>query len=432
MRITVVGAGYVGLVTGVCLAARGHEVTLIERDPQRRRELDRGQIPIVEPGLQGLLDAHRNAIHVRNAIPEDGPGAFTFVAVGTPIENGDSDLSQLHTALDELAAWPDAHVSVRSTIPPGMSYRLPALLGRTGGQRMSTNPEFLRQGSAVDDFLNPSRVVIGRFSATTDEHMRLIEEVYADIRGARLQVDVTSAELIKNVSNAFLALKLSFVNEVASLAEEYDANVDEVLEGIGLDPRIGTTYMRPGLGFGGSCLPKELQVLAVAGSKRGLPMHLARAASLVNSDQQNRFARSVIGALPEGAARIGLLGLTFKADTDDLRGSPAVTVARRLLEAGHSVRAHDPAASRDLVMSSLPGVDVVQTPEEVFDAADAVVIGTEWPMFRDLDFQSLRSRMSGDLLFDGRNLLNAAAMRAAGYRYRGVGRRSLESALAPS
>ena len=423
MRITVIGAGYVGLVTGTCLAARGHEVMLVERSPERRAPLERGAVPIVEPGLQELYGEHRGRIEVRERVPQDGPRDLTFITVGTPIDDGESDLSQLRGAVADLAAWPDAHVSVRSTLPPGLSQRLPEMLNRPDGSRVSTNPEFLRQGSAVEDFLNPSRVVFGRYAETTDEHLALVDEAYGGLPGERLYVDVTAAELIKNVSNAFLALKLSFVNEVASLADEYDSDVEDVLHGIGLDPRIGTAYMRPGLGFGGSCLPKELEVLSLAGRKRGLPMHVARAASQVNAEQQDRFARMVIDALPDRGGRIGLLGLSFKAGTDDLRGSPALTVARRLLDAGHTVVAHDPAADPARVTAALPDLQLADAAEDVFAGAHAIVIATEWPAFRDLDYARLRSRMAGRMLFDGRNLLDVAALRRAGFDYRAVGRR---------
>ena len=237
-----------------------------------------------------------------------------------------------------------------------MSNRLPRLMGRADGERLSTNPEFLRQGSAVADYAHPSRIIIGRFPTTSAEHLELLERVFAPIEAPRLHVDVAAAELIKNVSNGFLALKLSFVNEVAALSEEYGVEVEQVLEGIALDPRIGSSYMKPSLGFGGSCLPKELQVLASAGRRRGLPMHVARAIGQVNVEQQDRFVRRILGELPDEGARVGLLGLSFKADTDDLRGSPALYVARRLLEEGHEVIAFDPAVRPDRAVTAAPGI----------------------------------------------------------------------------
>jgi UDPglucose 6-dehydrogenase len=237
-------------------------------------------------------------------------------------------------------------------------------------------------------------------------------------------VGVAAAELIKNSANAFLALKLSFVNEVAALSESYHVDVDEVLEGISLDPRIGSAYMRPGLGFGGSCLPKELQVIDVAGRRHGLAMHVARAAAQVNLEQQDRFAHRVLAELPETDARVGLLGLSFKADTDDLRGSPAIHVARRLVQAGHTVVAFDPAVRPERARVAVPGIEIVATAAEVFEDADAVVIATEWPEFSSVDLGALGPRMRNRLLFDGRGLIDAEEAVAAGYAYRGVGRPS--------
>ena len=432
MQVTVIGAGYVGLVTGVSLAQiAGARVTFVEHAPQRFDELQRGVIPIDEPGLGDAFAASRDRIRVVRDVGEALPTDIALVCVGTPIDAaGNSDVSQLHTVLEVLREWPELDVSVRSTLPPGTSVELPALLGRSGGERVSTNPEFLRQGSALHDFQHPSRIVIGRFPETEQRHLDLLDGLYAAMEAPRLHVDVASAELIKNVANGFLAMKLSFVNEVASLAEEYGVDVDEVLLGISYDPRIGSSYMRPGLGFGGSCLPKELRALAWAGERRGLPMHLARAASDGNAEQQGRFIRRLVRELHRRPANVGQLGLSFKADTDDLRDSPAVTVARRLLQLGHRVTAFDPAVRPEHALSALPGLSVAERAEDVFAEADVVVVATEWPQFRALDWPALRDSMRGNLLYDGRNLIDAEAAARAGYAYRGIGRPSLEPLVA--
>ena len=426
MKITVIGAGYVGLVTGVSLAASGeHQVTFVERDPRRVSDLRAGQMPIEEPGLAAAFSEHGERIGVVEAMNQAERPELVFVAVGTPVgETGDSDLTQIHTVLHELSDHPELHVSVRSTLPPGFSQRMPDLLGRPDGSRLSTNPEFLRQGSAMEDFMHPSRIVIGRYASTSPEHLELMERVYASIEAPRISVDVAAAELIKNAANGFLALKLSFVNEVAALSEEYGVEVDEVLAGIALDPRIGSAYMRPGLGFGGSCLPKELQVLDAAGRRHGLSMHIARAASQVNLEQQDRFAHRILDELPE-RARIGLLGLSFKADTDDLRGSPAIHVARRLVDAGHTVVAYDPAVRAPMAQAAVPGIEIATDALDVFRDADAVVIATEWPQFADIDLEAAAGLARHRRLFDGRGLIRPAAALAAGFAYRGVGRRSL-------
>jgi UDPglucose 6-dehydrogenase len=429
MQIAVVGAGYVGLVTGANLADIGHEVTFVEIDPERRAELETGSMPIEEPGLAETFAANRDRITITGALAEAIPvSELVLIAVGTPIgETGESDLTQLRSALDTLREWPDVHVSVRSTLPPGTSVRLPSMLGRESGERVSTNPEFLRQGSAMTDYRNPTRIVIGTFAETSAEHLGLIHELFAGLDGPRLEVDVAAAELIKNVANGFLALKLSFVNEVAALAEEYGVEVQQVLDGIAFDPRIGSTYMRPGLGFGGSCLPKELQVLAAAGRQRGIPMHMARAVSQVNLEQQDRFVRRILAELPPSNARVALLGLSFKAHTDDLRGSPALHVARRLLDAGHQVVAHDPAVRPERARAAAPGIQMVETAIEACRGADAVIIGTEWPEYLTLDLADVRAETRSALLFDGRNIIDPAAAASAGFAYRGIGRRPLEA-----
>ena len=427
MRVAIIGAGYVGLVTGVSVAGMGHEVTLVERSADRRRALQDGRVPLFEPGLQEAFDAARARIHLAESVDTVPSPDLVLVAVGTPIaEAGTPDEGQLFDALDALRGHPAVDVSVRSTLAPGRSATLPSLLGRADGSRVSTNPEFLRQGTAMADFARPSRVVIGRFPETSEEHLAKLESLYGGVTGPRIVVDVSAAELIKNVANAFLALKLSFVNEVATLSEEYAVDVDEVLAGIGLDPRIGGAYMRPGLGFGGSCLPKELEVVSDAGRRRGLPMHIARAAALVNGEQQDRFAARVLGEVGAQRGCIGALGLSFKPDTDDLRGSPAVGVLRRLIAAGHRVVAYDPAVAPEHAAEALPGLEVARRAEDVFEGADAVVVGTEWPEFGSLDLRALRSRMRRPLLFDGRNQFDPAAVAGAGISYRGIGRRNAE------
>lgn len=428
MRISVIGAGYVGLVTGVGLAATGHDVTFVERSRHRLSELREGRMPIEEPGLAEAYAANRDRIDVVEYLADARDADLVFVCVATPIgEGGESDLSQISSALDDLRAYPELDISVRSTLMPGFSARLPELLGRADGERISTNPEFLRQGSAMGDFAAPSRIVIGRFDETSDRHLALIDEVYGHLEAPRIAVSVAAAELIKNAANAFLALKLSFVNEVAALSEGYGVEVDEVLAGIALDPRIGSAYMKPGLGFGGSCLPKELQVVDVAGRRRGLAMHIARAAAQVNLEQQDRFAHRVLAELPVAQAHVGLLGLSFKANTDDLRGSPAIHVARRLVQAGHMVTAFDPVVRAEAARLAVPGIENAESAEATFTDAHAVVIATEWPQFATLDLAQLAPRMRRAVIFDGRGILDPGLVVAAGISYRGVGRRSLDA-----
>jgi UDPglucose 6-dehydrogenase len=431
-RVVVVGAGYVGLVTGVGLAGLGHHVELVEIRPDRLDALRAGLVPIHEEGLQDALNRELGAGRV-TVTDRPGDGAdVVMVCVGTPIgADGRSDLSQLRSALVDLdrVLAPDMPLVIRSTLPPGATRQVVSWSGLPTS-RVLTNPEFLRQGTALHDFLHPTRIVIGHFADASPSAIDLVAGLFAGLPAPILMVDVAAAELIKNGANAFLALKLSFTNEVAALAEEYGTDVDAVLNGIALDPRIGSQYMRPGLGFGGSCLPKELRALAVAGAARGLPMHVTNAASDANASQQRRFAERItalVGGL-EGRT-IALLGLAFKAGTDDVRDSPALGVARALLAGRARVRAYDPRANAN-AQRELPELEIASSVEDALRDADLVVIATEWPEFRSIDWTSLASRPTPPIVVDGRRLLDAETMRDVGLRYEAVG--TGKSTMVPS
>jgi len=422
-RIVVVGAGYVGLVTAVGLATKGHRVEVVETRPDRLSALRDGRSPIHEAGLPAALSATLASGRLTVA---DRPGLdaeVVLVCVGTPIgPTGRSDLSQLDAALRGLAPIMQngAPLVVRSTLPPGAT-RLAAEWSGLPTGRILTNPEFLRQGTALEDFLNPTRIVIGHFPDADPDAIELVASLFSDFGAPLIVVDVAAAELIKNGANAFLALKLSFANEMAGMAEEYRTDIDDVLAGIAADPRIGSQYMRPGLGFGGSCLPKELRALAVAGEDRGLPMHVTRAASDANAAQRERFTDRIEAAVGGVRGRqIALLGLAFKAGTDDVRDSPALEVARELLVRGASVRAFDPAAAEN-ASRALPGLEIAASAEAALDGADVAVIATEWAEFRSLDWAAARDRLRRPLVVDGRRLLDRDEMTALGYRYLAVG-----------
>ena len=416
--LTVFGAGSVGLVSAVGLAGLGHEVRLVETGATRLASLRAGRIPIHEEGLQEAFDTALAAgrLEVAGEIG-DGP-SILLVCVGTPIDDhGASDLSQLESALAAIddRFGPDDILVIRSTLPVGGTRRSIAATGLPTA-RVFTNPEFLRQGTAVADFAAPSRIVVGRFPDADPEALDAVMSLYDSIEAPRQVVDVEAAEIIKNGANAFLALKLSFTNEIASLCEEAGADVDEVLDGIGADPRIGRTYMQPSYGFGGSCLPKELTTLAVAGRTLGLPMHVTAAASAANLSAQERFAERIAAALGGTTGRtVGLLGLAFKAGTDDTRDSPAIRLAEWFLARGATVRAYDPAAGHQAA-ARVPGLDVVGDPAGAVLGADVVVIATEWPEFRDLPWADWADSGAPRLVFDGRRLLDATELRAAGYR----------------
>ena len=429
--IAVVGAGYVGLVSAVGFAAMGHDVELVETDPDRLAALHRGEVPFTEAGVQDALTAALAAgtlSILERASATRSP--IVLICVGTPIDDrGHADTSAVEHVLRELAGRPTAPtVVVRSTLPVGTCERLLREGGILDTTRFFTVPEFLRQGAALADFRRPSRVVIGCRAdadpAARDELVALFGAFDAPL----LVVTLEESELIKNGANAYLALKISFANEIAGLAERAGADAGPVLQGIGLDPRIGSSFFNPSFGFGGSCLPKELATIAISGNERGLDMHVTSAAAEANQAHQRQFAERIAGIVGGVAGRrIGLLGLAFKAGTDDIRSSPAVALARWLVERDAIVHAYDPAAGERAAMA-VPGLHVRATAIEALEGAEAAVIATEWPEFRELDWGHARSVMAGATIVDGRRLLDPQAMRTLGFAYQRVGSPNAEAA----
>lgn len=421
--VTVVGAGYVGIVTAVGLAEAGHRVRLIETADDRLAALEAGEVPFFEAGLQeGFARAvAAGRLAIERSIEPHAP--VVMICVGTPIgDDGRSDLSQLRSALEALEplVGPETIVVLRSTLPVGAT-RKAAGWTSVPTSRLFTNPEFLRQGTALADFRHPSRLIIGCFEDADEAALSRVRSLVGVDGVDTLVVDVTASELIKNGANAFLALKLSFANELAGLSEEMGTDIGDVLTGISADPRIGSSYLKPSFGFGGSCLPKELSTLAVAGRSVGLPMHVTAAASQANAAQQMRFADRLavlVGGLQ--SRTIGMLGLAFKAGTDDVRGSPAIRLAESLIASGAVVRAFDPAAMAN-AKRALPELHTVPRAPDVFDGAHALVIATDWPEFATLPFDELGARMAERLIVDGRRLLNAPTLRGLGFRVSTVG-----------
>jgi UDPglucose 6-dehydrogenase len=421
--VAIVGAGYVGLITALGLAELGHRVELVETSTTRLDALRAGRPPVNEPGAAEALERHLadGLLTVGDRIG-DRPDVV-MVCVGTPIgDDGRSDLSQLQGALLGLQSLAASGVPIviRSTLPPGSTIRA---VEWSGAERshLLLNPEFLRQGTALADFMAPTRIVVGHFPTAEAATIDLVTGLYDGLAAPVLVVDIASAEIIKNGANAFLALRLSFAFEIASLCEEYGGDVDAVLDGISRDPRIGSTYLRPSLGFGGSCLPKELQALAVAGESRGLTMNIAAAASAANADQQRRFAERVRRAVGDlSGRRIAILGLAFKAGTDDIRDSPAINLARTLEAGGADVVAFDPSASANAV-SVLPWLRTADSALEATTGADAVVVATEWPEFADLDWAEVRRRVRDPLVIDGRRILDGGKLVDLGFRFEAVG-----------
>jgi UDPglucose 6-dehydrogenase len=424
--LAVLGAGYVGAITAACLADRGHDVTLLEVPGARLAAYQAGRVPIFEPGLDDLFQSMLAAGRLR--VTDDVAGALTnrpvaLICVGTPLStDGEADLRQVESACRAISAsGSEAVVVIRSTLPIGTTAIVGQWLARSRLANVVTNPEFLAQGSAIRDFLAPSRIVIGTHDGQPSAASRLIEELYAGIDAPILVTDFASAEMIKNVANAFLATKLSFVNEVADLCEAFGADVEAVVRGIGLDPRIGATYLRPGIGFGGSCLPKELANLVRLGRDRGLPMRMLGAAGTANDERSGYIAQRLEDALGSfDRRRVALLGLAFKPLTDDTRYSPAVSLAAELIKRGAEVVAHDPAVPA-AATASLTGLRRVSTVDRAVAGSDLVVHATEWPEYRTLEWELLGKLVRSRVIFDGRNALDADALRLAGWQVLRVG-----------
>ena len=429
--IAVVGAGYVGLVSAVGLARLGHAIELVETDPARLVDLRDGRVPFSEPGVQetftaALASGHLTILDRASLTTSE----IVLICVGTPIDDqGHADMSAVESVLVEVGARKGRPITViRSTTPVGTCQRLLRDGHVADETRFFSVPEFLAQGTALRDFSAPHRVVIGSTPSADRAAQDALVEVFGFFGSPLRLVSLEEAELIKNGANAFLALKISFANELAGLAERSGADIGPVLEAIGLDPRIGSTYMRPSFGFGGSCLPKELQTIAMSGLERGLPMHVTAAATEANLAQQRFFAER-IDATVGGVAgrRIGLLGLAFKAGTDDIRSSPAVRLAGWLLEHGADVHAYDPAAMGH-ASRALPALITADSAVDALTGAEVAVIATEWPEFKELDWAAARTRMATPLVIDGRRLLDPATMRDLGYGYERVGSPTSEPA----
>ena len=420
-RVAVFGAGYVGLVTGACFAELGHRVTVRDVIPEKIEALRRGDVPIYEPGLDALLARNRERISFTTDVGEAIEGAeFVYVAVGTPPTfSGDADLSAVWTVIDELPAVDHRIVvAMKSTVPVGtgekVRHRLDARgLGHVG---YVSNPEFTAEGTAVKDFMEPDRIVIGAFDPADGDAVAALHE---GIDAPVVRADVASAEMIKLAANAALMTRISFINEIANVCEATGADVVKVAEGIGYDRRIGKSFLRAGVGFGGSCFPKDSLALKQLAANSGYHFQVLNAVIEVNELQKRR----VIGKLTEllgsvRGRRIALLGLAFKPDTDDTREAPAFVLAGRLLAEGADVVTWDPVARSD----GLHGVEQVATVEEAARGADAVVLVTEWPQLADLDWASIGATMRTRVFVDGRNMLEPEAMRAAGFTYDAIGR----------
>jgi UDPglucose 6-dehydrogenase len=422
-RVSVFGAGYAGLVTGVCLADLGHEVCIRDVVPEKIERLRAGEVPIYEPGLDELLARNDERLTFTLDVNEAIEGAeFLFVCVGTPpTPSGDADLSSVWTVVDELPGSTRAVLVMKSTVPVGTGEKVRAALDARGLVRVgyASNPEFLAEGTAVNDFMHPDRVVVGAFEP---EDADAVAALHDGLEAEIVRTDVASAEMIKLAANAFLGTRISFINEIANVCELVGADVEQVARGMGLDRRIGSHYLRAGIGFGGSCFPKDISFLKLLAGNSGYHFQLLNAVIEVNELQKRRVVSKLkthLGGLR--GKRVALLGLAFKPQTDDLREAPSIVLAARLVAEGAEIVAWDPVADATRVLG---GLDVAATVLEALAGADAAVVVTEWPQLRDVDWEEARAVMRTPLVIDGRNVLDAHALRRLGFAYEGIGRSS--------
>jgi UDPglucose 6-dehydrogenase len=433
MRIAMIGTGYVGLISGACFADLGHQVTCVDKDVDKVARLSRGEIPIFEPGLDTLvasnIGAGRLAFATDLAAPVGNADAV-FIAVGTPSRRGDghADLSYVYAAAREIAAALSGFTVVvtKSTVPVGTGDEVERLIREANPAAdvaIASNPEFLREGAAIRDFKFPDRIVIG----TSDERARkVLGNIYRPLSLSQVPLMFTgrrTAELIKYAANAFLATKITFINEIADLAERVGADVQEVARGIGLDNRIGSKFLHAGPGFGGSCFPKDTRALVKTALDHDVHLRIVEAVLAVNDNRKRAMARKVCNAAG-GSLRgktVAVLGLTFKPDTDDMREAPSIALVTGLLDMGAKVRAHDPVGMEQ-ARRELPDIEYCDDPYLCVRGADAMVVVTEWVQYRTLDLERLRSELAHPVVIDLRNIYRPEDMVALGFSYESVGR----------
>jgi UDPglucose 6-dehydrogenase len=421
--IAVIGTGYVGLVTAAGFAELGSEVWCVDIDAEKIARLERGEIPIYEPGLSECVVANRVRLHFSTELaPALEHARLLFVAVGTPpTYSGDADLSAVHAVVDAMPSSDHHALVMKSTVPVGTGAAIRRGLEERGkgGFAYVSCPEFLKEGSALEDFLAPDRVVVGDDGDWAGD---AVIELYSPLDAPLVRTDIASAEMIKLAANAFLATKISFINEIANVCEETGADVLEVARGMGLDRRIGTHFLKPGIGFGGSCFPKDVSALKQLAGNSGYHFQLLTAVIEVNELQKRRVISKLqkhLGSLV--GKTVALLGLAFKANTDDMREASSLVLSARLQADGAKVRAYDPIAEQE-ARKLMGGVEFADDALGAVQGADAVVIVTEWPEFAKLDWAEVAERMTGRLVIDGRNFVDPEAVRAAGFIYEGIGR----------
>ena len=438
MNITVIGTGYVGLVTGVCLADSGNEVVCVDIDERKISALLSGKVPIYEPGLAELIARNREdgridfTTDVKRGVEH---GDVIFIAVGTPMsDDGRANLDYVFAAAESIGKHMDRYKVVvdKSTVPVGTGDKVREAIAKRAHFEFDlvSNPEFLKEGTAINDFMKPDRVVVGGDSKRALDIMRELYEPYLRTFHPLIVMDLRSAEMTKYAANCFLATKISFINEISNLCEKSGADIAAVREAIGADRRIGYEFLFPGVGYGGSCFPKDVQALIHSGGELGADMRLLRAVEDVNKEQKANLVGKILahfgkpdspGAL--AGLRIGLWGLSFKPETDDMREAPSIVIVQRLLALGAGVKAFDPEAAGEARKVLGDGIEYAKGPYEAIEGADALVLVTEWNEFRRPSWKRAKSAMRGTVVFDGRNIYDPKVLRSEGFDYYGMGRK---------
>lgn len=430
MKVTVAGAGYVGLVTGACFAELGNEVICVDVDQDKIDKLNQNIIPIYEPGLEELAVRNKKegrltfTTNLKNAIKESG---IIFICVGTPPkENGEADLSYVDSVARTIAEVMDSYKVIveKSTVPVQTGEKVKHTIKAYNSHNVEfdvvSNPEFLREGSAVSDFMNPDRVVVG---CESEKAKKIMQKIYEPLKAPILFTDIKSSEIIKHASNSFLATKISFINAIANICELSGANVEKVAEGMGLDKRIGRSFLNAGIGYGGFCFPKDAEAFIRISEKLGYDFKLLKEVQEINSNQRKNFVQKIEKALWVVKGKtIGILGLAFKPNTDDMRFAPSVDIIGQLQKEGAIIKAYDPEAMAR-AKSALRDVCYCNNPYDVAKDADALVVITEWNEFKQLDLKKIKSLMRNSLIIDGRNLYNPEEVRKEGFSYISIGRK---------
>ena len=429
MKLTIIGTGYVGLVTGTCFAEVGHQVICVDKDESKVKQLQSGGMPIYEPGLEELVAKNAAAQRLRftNSTPEGVDNSdVIFIAVPTPpMPDGSVDLSFIASVAREIASAMTSYKIIvdKSTVPVKTGEKVAETIKRYCKARVEfdvvSNPEFLREGFAVEDFMKPDRVVIGTLS---QRPVQAIKTVFAPFNAPIIITDINSAELIKHAANSFLALKISYINAISVICEASGANVQEVANGMGMDVRIGRRFLDASLGFGGSCFPKDLSAFIRISEQLGYDFQLLKEVQRINAEQMDRFVKKIADTLwVLKDKKIGVLGLAFKQNTDDVRLSPAIDLCHRLQKEGAYLRVHDPRAM-EKAKAVLRDVTYLDDMNDVAEGCDALVIATEWPEFKKLDLERARKTLSHPIMFDGRNLFDPPEMERLGFIYKSIGR----------